>query len=228
MSELKNIHKGRRGVIIGAGWSLTETDLSPFKDDVIFACNVATTAINHCNYFCMSDGADPESNFFEHGCNISDKIIFFGDGFFIAPGVIKSWEKIKDKSIFLERLLDVCNFNFDNGKIIWGYDIGHCMANMAHVMGCSPLVLVGFDLNYKNHKKYCASSIGPVQWSETQGFGSKIFYSSLPDGDDDPNLKCSFETWKTIKTVNSTVQFFITNPQSKLNSVFPLFKKGVN
>ena len=230
-SELKNIHKGRRGVVMGAGWSLTETDLSMFKDDVVFACNIATTAINRCSYFCMSDGADPESNFFEHGCTISDKILFFGEGLFTAPGMLKLWDKIKDKSLFLGRrwkknLVDYdFNFDLEDGKVIWAADVGQIMAHMAHLTGCDPIILAGIDLNYKKNKKYCDSTIGPIVWSEKQGYGNNIFHSHLPDGADDDALSNSFEAWKQIKTANPNIQFLVANPQSRIAPMFKPFKQ---
>lgn len=221
---LQGTHKGKRGVLLGAGWSLSETNLELFKDDIIFACNLATTYIEKCDYFCMTDGADPESNFFEHSCSISKKNLFMDEDLRKSPGIKKLWDKIESKSLFFSRRSDRDNYKFhsDDGKLIRGYDIGHVMAHIAYLTGCDPIVLVGFDLNYKNNKKYCDSKMGEIKWSETQGYGSNLFYSKLGDGGDDKNLINAYAAWIKVKNQNTHINFFITNPKSRLIDHFTL------
>lgn len=226
LSEIRNIHKGQRALVLGSGYSLDNFDFNRVSEkDVIFACNHAVTAIKHCDYFCLTDGAVSEANFFEYGTNITNKIAFLGEGYFKSPTVIKMFDKIKDKSYFFKRRHeDPGNFNFDlnDDLLIVGHDVVHVAANLAHVTGCSPIVFIGVDLNYLDGKKYCTPKEfkEEIKWSPTQGYGGNWFISNESSGKDDPSLNNSFETWKIIKHINKNIVFLNANPLGKLHTLF--------
>jgi len=226
LSDVKNSHKGSRAIVCGSGWSLNSFNFDALpKSDIIFACNHAVTALKHCNYFCIADGAVTEANFFEYGTGISDKVVFLrGASCFASPTVMSLYDKLKDKLYVIDHRNSASNFDFNlnDGLLITGTDVVHGTTHLAHMMGCSPIILVGVDLNYKNGKKYCDSSEfkKEVQWSTAQGYRGKWFYSQNPSGDDDFSLTNSFSVWKAIKDINKDVVLLNANPQGKLSTLF--------
>jgi len=85
-------------------------------------------------------------------------------------------------------------------------------------LGCSPIILVGIDLNYRTGVKYCTGTIfkEKVIWPKE----APIIYSSLPDGRDDINLNMSYNLWCQIKNQNPQVKFININPNSRLTTLF--------
>jgi hypothetical protein len=230
LHSFHNKHKGCRALILGSGYSLNDFDFRKItENDIIFACNQAITVLKHCNYFCMTDGAIPEVNFFEYGASISDNIAFCdGKGFRELPAVINQYEKIKEKSLFFNRRNhdpENVKFDLDDGLLIVGTDVIHPTAHLAYIMGCSPLVLIGVDLNYDNGKKYCENTEfkNEIIWSMAHARPIMWPMSKNPTGEDDPNLMKSFEIWKAIKKENENIKFLNVNPRGRLSSLFDLF-----
>lgn len=222
LNDLKGIHTGKPGIIAGAGYSL-DLYKDNMPDGIWFACNQAVTTIKECDYFCMSDGAIPETNYFDFGVSISKKVALFGGGDSkLPPGVLKNPEK--DKFILLKR--DKNSWDFNGPELIWGSDVCQIACNFAHQLGCSPLILIGIDLNYKDGKKYCNPETygNKVRYSEQQGFGNNLFYSRLENGADDPDLNNSMGSWHIIKQVNPGINFQIVNPESRLTGLFPVWR----
>lgn len=230
LSEISEIHKGKRAFIMGSGYSLNNFGFDKIMgDDIVFACNQAITAIKHCNYFCMTDGAIPEANFFKYGVDICDKIMFCGgQNFLDLPAVKEQYEGIKDKSCFFNRRYndpDSVDFSLRDGLLIKGSDVIHVTAHLAYVMGCSPLILVGVDLNYSVGQKYCENSEfkEEVEWSLPHLRASMWPLSKNPSGEDDINLSKSYDTWQRIKEKNKDITFLNTNPYGRLVNTFNIF-----
>jgi len=230
LSLVKNIHKENRAFIFGSGYSVNIFDFNKInKEDIIFACNQSITALKRCNYFCMTDGAIPEANFFDYGREISDKIAFCsGTSFIKLPAVIEQYEKIKEKSYFFNRRYNQpqnMNFNIEDDSLIVGTDVVHVTSHLAHIMGCNPLILVGVDLNYKKGQKYCSNTEfkKDIIWSRAEQRPGMWPISKNPSGEGDKNLNDSYSTWISIKNANKNVIFLNTNPCGKLSNLFDLF-----
>jgi hypothetical protein len=224
LSKVKHIHKGKRAFVVGSGSSIDCFDWSVCvnKDDIILAVNQSVTALDKCNYFCMTDGANIESNFFQYGVSICDKVIMANGYFFDLPAFIDQYDLFRYKTyIFNRRYNDIHNHNFNlqDGLLIAGTDVVHVTAHLAHIMGCSPIFLIGVDLNYDNHKKYCAPTKfkQEVKWSNNT---PKCMLETTQSGLYDPFLNESFHTWKEIKQQNSDISFINLNPQSRLTELF--------
>ena len=215
----RNIHKGKRAIVCGSGYSINNINWDNLpNDDIIFSCNQSITSLNHCNYFCMTDGSIVEASFFEYGISISDNIMFCsGNSFIVFQPVINIYEKIKNKSYFLNRRYKSpsdLNFDLDDGLLITGKDVVHVVSHLAYIMGCCPIVLIGVDLNYNNGKKYCDS----IKYGKEVIWGDQ--YKVNPIGDTDNILLDSFQTWISIKTQNPNIKFQNANPNGKLSDIF--------
>jgi len=223
LAIFRNIHKGQRAFVVGAGYSLNDFDTSKITDkDIVLAVNHGCTVLKHCHYFCFTDGSIPYANFFKHATNISDKIMCCANLTLYEHLVkVNMYELIKDKTYFLNRRYTTSNnlnFNFWDGLLIDGNDVSHVVSHLAHVLGCNPIILVGIDLNYRTGVKYCTGTIfkEKVIWPKE----APIIYSSLPDGRDDINLNMSYNLWCQIKNQNPQVKFININPNSRLTTLF--------
>ncbi len=231
LSTVRNIHAGRTAFVVGAGYSANDFDFGSIGDGVVFACNAAVTILDRCDYFCMTDGAVPSSNFFRHGLAITDRVVFAGGrNFIVFPPVIAMYDEIAPKSLFFDRRYknsSDLSFDRDDGLLIDGTDVVHVASHLAHVTGCSPIVLVGVDLNYRSGRKYCAgtSFTDGVKWFSLNGSEQKFPETTMPDGCDDHNLNVSLATWGNIKSANPGVKFMNANPAGKLSSLFEAYEK---
>jgi hypothetical protein len=219
LSEFKNIHKGYRAIICGSGPSLNGFDFNKLtENDIVFAYGQAVTVLKHCHYFCMTDEAVPRMNFFEYGTDISDKIGLLGVAFNGHPRVLDLYEKINNKLFILDRRFNnsrSTDFNLNDGLLIVGVDGVHVTSHLAHIMGCSPIVLVGVDLKYDNGKMYCDGTEfkNKVHWSYTSR-------SNSPSGENDPEFVRSFDLWREIKQNNPNVKFLNANSKGRLVELF--------
>lgn len=227
LSEVQDVHKGHRALILGSGYSLEKIDFEEIsKEDILFSCNQSVTMLKHCDYFCMTDGAIPEANFFPYGADITNKIVFCsGMSFLHLPAVIEQYEKIKNKSYFFNRRYHNTgnvDFNLNDGLLIDGNDVVHVIAHLAHIMGCSPIILAGVDLNYDNGKKYCSNTEfkEKIVWSMEEKRPAMWPISKSPSGIGDSNLERSFKVWTNIKEVNKSIVFLNASPEGRLSDLF--------
>lgn len=212
LQDVKNIHKDKRGIVVGSGYFVNYFDFNKLKeDDIIFACNQSVTFLEKADYFCIADLAVLKANFFKHGQSITNKTVMFGGAF--------ANSKSESCLVFNRRYYDEFNFKFSNEleEVICG-DVVHITSHFAYATGCNPIILVGVDLNYENGKKYCDTKSFDkiINWNRKRGWP----YSHHPEGKGDPNLEQSFERWKEIKKQNPNIQFLNVNPKSRLTEIF--------
>jgi len=219
LSPFKHRHKEQRALVCGAGCSLNDIDFHKLsKDIVIFACNQATTSMDYCDYFCMTDCSVPSLNYFDHAINISKNIIGFGS-FWLDRPTMEFYNKLKDKMYCLQReTSNIFNFDSSNNLLIYGRDVVHVTSHFAYLTGCSPIILAGVDLNYTGGRKYCKSTIFKkiVYWRD-----NSFDYSDEPSPPTtDWELDYSFKGWEIIKNQNPTIKFLNTNPKGRLAELF--------
>jgi len=222
LSSFKNIHKGKRAIVCGSAPSLNNIDFSLIKPNknIIFACNQSVTALSKCDYFCMTDCTVPKEPFFEHGIQIARKVIvsftpeWYHHHFFKEERWTRHWnqfyERLKDKIYFLERKENPF-FDFScNERLIWGIDVVHPISHLAHITGCTEIVLAGVDLNIKN-EIYCKSSTykHPVEFANN--------YNAPPSSQ---SLTRAFNGWREIKKQNGNIVFLNTSTHGKLKELF--------
>ena len=239
LSEVRGIHKGCRAFVLGGGYSVNDFDFDELgKSDIIFSTNQSITVMKHCNYFCMTDCSIPEANIFEYGIGVADKVAFCNDtDSYELPGVLDHWDQLKDKCYFFERRWGNRNnldFGLDDGLMIVGTDVIHVVSHLAHVMGCSPIVLVGVDLGYRNGQKYCVGTEFTekiVWWINRERYPKKWKdiqpppLAKDPSGKDDQGLRQSLGIWRSIKEANKNIVFLNANPKGGLSELFETYEQ---
>ena len=222
LARLKNIHKGKRAIVCGSAPSLNYIDFNLINHDknIIFACNQSVTHLSKCDYFCMTDCTVAKQPFFEHGMKIAHNVIasftqqWYHHHFFREEGsthkLNQFYDDLKNKIYFLERKEEP-RFDFSyNERLIWGIDVVHPISHLAHITGCTEIVLAGVDLDIKN-EKYCKNSTykHSVEWENHGGVSSSS-----------QSLNRAFNGWKEIKKQNSHIVFLNTSPHGKLKELF--------
>lgn len=217
LSQFKDIHKGKRAIVCGAGPSLDDFDFNKItKNDIVFACNRAVTTMKHCGYFCFTDNI-PATSYWNHGCNITENVMFLSSGF-------GKYENIENKSFYLNRNYNNLTLDFYDDKLLihecsGGLDCVHVTSNLAHIMGCCPIVLVGVDLRYRGNQRYCT----PKEFKDEITTTAPIDGGPpIQVGDSDKWLDASFHVWEKIKTQNPNIIFLTVSENSRLSEIFPI------
>ena len=216
LSEVENIHKGRRALVCGSAPSLNDINFNRISDDyVIFACNQSVTVMSQCDYFCMTDWAVPKNSFFKHGVDITSKVAACGGHFWTHDGIKELHNKQKRKFLFFEREVPNLYDLSKRDKIIQGVDSVHCATHLAHITGCDEIILAGVDLQHTDGGKiYCDSKTydGEVSW-RMEGHN----HVSTMD-----TLDLSFNNWRDIVSHNNNITFLTAGNQSRLTELMQI------
>jgi hypothetical protein len=150
LTELKDIHKGKRAFIIGNGPSLKQTDLSKLKNEVTFAMNRFYLAF-------------PELGFTtSYICVTNDLVVEQFANDFVALPIPKfiAWRShrhfdqnmpIKDIPTFVYTSYTGPRFTGDVRKRVWeGATVTNLALQLAYHMGVEKAILIGVDHNFKD------------------------------------------------------------------------------
>lgn len=220
-----NIHKGKRGFVIGGGHSIRDLlndgfNFGLLENDICIGVNKAYELLD-LDYFLFTD-----AYFWD---NFKDEIKNLNCIKF-APNDIAQARCIgeagsSDKFQIVKRApgsygASVMAPNTFNGEVSFWNNSGVSALRIAHILGLNPIYLVGIDLTMKNdnddthfHNAYSANRVGKVGDSRYH-----VFYSA-------------FE--QTIKPLQEQgVKIFSCSAVSKLNNLIPfidintIFEKG--
>jgi len=149
LDEFVGIHEGKRCFIVGNGPSLNKIDMSLLKNEITFGQNRCYLGYEKWGfpftYYCLADRLQVEEYFKEYEDNIPKKSIKFFP-FEYLP--------------FL-RFENICPFNFlfdfnnfpqfsdSCDKIYLGNTTTYILIQIASVMGCNPIILIGTDHRYQ-------------------------------------------------------------------------------
>ena len=160
INELSGAHKEQMAFILGAGPSLHFQDLEPLHNYVTFAVNSGLLKMPDCDYFVTDDGAAADWNYFRDTAKNSHckKLLF-------RAKLKKSASHFRQNEVFWYDHVREHSPDFD-GANLNGYEMGPVNPLMAartsagsavhaaHIMGCSPIVLLGCDSCHKYGKRY--------------------------------------------------------------------------
>lgn len=203
--ECRNIHFGKKGLLIGSGPSLDTADLSAYSDHIIYAIGQSPVAIDHCDYYCFCDGSTIEASFWERARSISGKCIAMGRDFLGF---------VSDDITVLPRGRHVgTKFDVADEELIWGYDVSQATTHLMYIMGIRDITMIGIDYRYDRGRKYCTSKIGPdPTWGRNSLAGIR---GSRLDGEDDPCFSVALGLWREILSANKDL-IIHTDPSSRL------------
>jgi hypothetical protein len=150
LHEFAGIHKGERCFILGNGPSLNKIDINLIKDEVTFGANMVYKAFPqwrfHTKYWCIVDSMIFLNFFEEIAANLPDDMVKFVMAPLLYP--VES-EKLKNcvPVNVLEHPHEVL-FSFNPSGLYSGNTATYMLLQIAAVMGCNPIYLIGVDQNY--------------------------------------------------------------------------------
>ena len=151
ISDLRDIHKGKRCFIIGTGPSLNKTDFSLIKDEILFGVNSLYRGFKMfgigCKYYAVSD----TRVWNKHSDEILnlDAVVFISSEIANSIGVPQNVVVVQDiGSMWIERRFSKnIEFGAFNGDTII---IDICLQSCFH-MGFSEVYLLGCDCEDTGH-----------------------------------------------------------------------------
>lgn len=168
LSDFGDIHKGRRGFVIGNGPSLNKLDMGKLKNEITFGANRCFLG------------------FEKWGFNVKYWTI---EDTLVADDVSTQWNELSGPVKFIPNDLrhlvsdytDVCLINFRREKfekgsgfprfsdhpveLFWGGTVTYLMLQLAVIMGCNPIYVIGVDFHYVRAGHVTENKNNPVEWT---------------------------------------------------------------
>jgi len=150
LTELKDIHKGKRAFIIGNGPSLKQTNLNRLKNEVTFAMNRFYLAFPELgfttSYICVTNDLVVEQ--------FADDFVALPVPKFIAWRSHRHFDQnmpAKDIPTFVYTSYTGPRFTGDVRKRVWeGATVTNLALQLAYHMGVEKAILIGVDHNFKD------------------------------------------------------------------------------
>ena len=151
LDDIRGRHDGRACVVLGAGPSLSRVDPRVHRH-VTIAVNSAIIKVPDADYFCTTDPGVMDSEYWKDVGHWGCEFLLGDCGQFhhwrssgvIPPERVHIWPKRKPGDVMRR----------SDDAIMLGILSGHGAANLAVVMGCNPIYLLGNDCGYKEGKRY--------------------------------------------------------------------------
>lgn len=221
LDEIRNIHKGKIGYVMGSGTSLKEIDAQEvIKDGVSFAVNELALYLDSFDYYVFTDCAVLQKNYYPVALEKADTVIIANSD------LIADYERIENdkKFIFERRLDDHANYEFkpNDNKLIVGHDCVQVATHLAYICGCDPIILLGVDLCWYGDNIHCIKE-DSIKSSNPKW---KLYPERLEKGGSKttPQFDYSMNIWETIARENKdNGSLNILN--GSLISAIPFFKK---
>ena len=152
LEEFNSVYKNKLAFIIASGPSINDYDLSPLKNYVTFAVNSGYVAFPDADFFVSDDWAIAEWSYYFDDLKNNKKTVplLYEDKlptFFDDRAVFFRHRKgghITDRYVHNSYDEHICQSTTSVGSAI----------HIAHIMGCSPIVLLGVDCTLKNGFRY--------------------------------------------------------------------------
>jgi hypothetical protein len=208
LNSVRDIHKGQPALICGSGPSLNKVNWDKVPLNYItFVVNRSITIVPTCNYYVLTDIGVLVSNYWDEVAKKAEKVCFCS-GYNFRGYKIGNFRKIKKRSLFFDRNYGSGSYCFDENPdlLICGTNVGEIAANLAYVMGCSPIILAGIDNCFVDKKMHCDT---PYE---------------VPNPSDQDLMQRQFDSWQlqwaAIKDLNPKINFLNASPLGRLNELF--------
>lgn len=197
--------------VFGCGPSLAGYDCDKLaRGGVTICCNASIMALKRCDYFLFCDP------------RVKDEAAYYRSAFKKARTVVLGNQELYELCIrgtkherrrkvvvpSAERAGHDCSAHAV--QLIGGEDATHVATHLGLIMGCSPIVLVGVDLEWGAEKYFHSRA-------------DKDLWPSLGSEDDqatDESLKRAYGYWCKVKADNPGLPILVANKQSRLCGLY--------
>lgn len=148
LSDYVNIHKGERCFVVGNGPSLNKIDISYLKDEITLGANRVFLGFEkwgfHFNYWACIDEVQIKQQHKNYNKNLPKGMIKF------VPEEFKQFFEGENYiPINMQyRYEPFPKFSSNMDVFYEGWTVTYMLLQMAYVMGCNPIYLVGVDYNF--------------------------------------------------------------------------------
>ncbi|MBI2432400.1 MAG: hypothetical protein HYV26_05965 [Candidatus Hydrogenedentes bacterium] len=154
LEEFHHRHAGKRCFVVGNGPSLNEIDMGRLKEEITLGANRCFLGYGawgfSFTYWGVYDPLQIEEYAFEYEAHVPRESVKFFPFAYLpylrvenACPVNIQWPKQHWRE-----------FSNEPGHIYRGYSVIYMLLQIAAVMGCNPIILVGLDHRYHVHKRY--------------------------------------------------------------------------
>ncbi len=151
--EFVGRHAGRRCFIVGNGPSLNDLDMSKLADEIVFTANRGYLGFEHWGftppYWGVYDPLQVEQYTLEYEQQVPDACIkFFPMQYWAYLRVNNGcplsldWPRVASRE-----------FSTSPDRMCVGYSVVYMLLQVAAMMGCNPIILVGLDHRYPLNKR---------------------------------------------------------------------------
>lgn len=154
LETFNNIHKNQMCFIIASGPSVSLIDLSLIKNYISISVNSGYCGFPECDYFVSDDESVANWSFFVNDLSKSKTTLF------LYEDKLKKFECLfQNRVVFYRHRVGYHvsdkyeHENYSNRICQSRTSVGTAIA-IAHVMGCSPIILAGVDCIRLNNRRY--------------------------------------------------------------------------
>lgn len=165
LRKFANIHKNQRCFVIGNGPSLNKIDMTLLKNEITFGANRCYLGFPqwgfHFKYWAIQDELHIKQCYQEYNENLPPEMIkfislqfsnYFKGSNIYPVNVVYSYKPFPQFS--------------DNINIFYeGWSVVYLLLQLAVVMGCNPIYMIGVDYNFNITEK---EKVGDKKWSDTE------------------------------------------------------------
>ena len=152
LDEIRGTCKGRSGVVMGSAPSLCNVDDRVYRH-VTIAVNGAILKFPGSDYYLTCDPGMIRMKHWELMVKTKCRVVLPSKAFTRAA-VWEQWQIGPDRVVLFERRREVTKLTPADTKFIFSDSSAHCALNLAVILGCSPIYLVGCDCSMMHGKKY--------------------------------------------------------------------------
>jgi hypothetical protein len=224
LSDFKDKHKGKMAFCLGAGPSLRHIDKNLLNNHIVFSVNSSISKFKNSQYYVCDDYSVKYWNYFQdlnkrkcinffykqklkNQCNHinKDKIVWFDHRFYQDPvdGHIKPDSlKVSDDPTF---------------PLIGARTALATAINIAYIMGCSPIVLLGADCCLEEGKRYFWEFEGESK-NKSLLYDRNHEYNTINGVQLDKHSKSFMKYWEDFKKSNPNID--IINASGGILDIF--------
>ncbi len=238
LSGLINKHKGKPAFVLGSGPSLHNLDWKLIEPYITIAVNSTILKTPKADYYLTCDFGMTVWESWVTLRNLKcDLILYNVDvGFRHLEYLTKedTFEGIDNDRIYYFDMKD-SDLQMDGMKLIRGSTSTQVAAHFAHLLGCSPIILVGCDCKYEDRKyhyyDFPRETVDKILKSEYGSF--KSWNLIKREGNSNKCLDGHYVCWNKIQKQNPNINIIDTSggrldmfPQMTIKEVLKIYGKS--
>ncbi len=176
LDEYRDRHRGQRCFVVGNGPSLARTDMPRLKDEITLGSNRCFLGYEQWGFPFTYWGIYDRFQIEQYGREYEKAVPRETTKFFPVEFLpLLRFENACPLNVVWSRGAAHA-FSVDAGRLFVGYTVTHMLLQIAAVMGCNPIVLVGVDHRYALKRRYYAPVLRRARRRVTRALRGGLAY----------------------------------------------------